>query len=93
MVRVALTAGDPELAARLASEMRPGISLHRNALASARALLAEHNGDLTNAAFAFAQAAEDWHQFGVPSEQAQALLGPRTLPGGATPASSCIPGS
>ena len=39
------------------------------------ALLAEATGDVREAADRFADAAARWHDFGVPYEEAQALLG------------------
>jgi len=52
---------------------RPGVS--PNALVSSRALLAEASGELELAGEGFAEASEAWRAFGVPYEEAQALLG------------------
>jgi class 3 adenylate cyclase/tetratricopeptide (TPR) repeat protein len=74
-VRTALAAGDPELAARLAEGVEPIYSLHEHALATAGALLLEHQGSHAEAAELFADAAERWERFEVPWERAQAHLG------------------
>jgi tetratricopeptide (TPR) repeat protein len=74
-VRTALAAKDADLAARLTEGLEPIYPLHEHALASARALLAEHRGEHAEAAEHFASAADRWDEFGVPWEAAQALLG------------------
>jgi class 3 adenylate cyclase/tetratricopeptide (TPR) repeat protein len=74
-VRTALKAGDPDVAARLAENVEPMYPLYEHALATARALLAEHRGEHAIAAGLFADAAERWEGFEVPWERAQALLG------------------
>jgi hypothetical protein len=74
-VRTAIAAGDGDLARRLVSEVRPVFPLHEHSLASAKAVLAESDGRHDEAARSFADAAARWKRFGVPYEQAQALLG------------------
>ena len=49
--------------------------MHERGLASARAALLEHRGDVDEAAAAHAGAASLWREFGDPYEEAQALLG------------------
>jgi class 3 adenylate cyclase/tetratricopeptide (TPR) repeat protein len=75
LVRSALTAGDPDLAARLADGVAPIYPMHEHALVTARALIRERDGSHAVAAELFADAAERWERFGIPWERAQALLG------------------
>ena len=75
VVRVALACGDPRLAQKLADEFKPLTPLHENALASCRGLLAEARGEHEAGAAEFTDASARWHDFGVPCEEAQALLG------------------
>ena len=75
IVRVALACGDVDLAGQLAERFRPITALHRHTLASVRGLLAEARGEHEVAAAAFADAALRWHDFGMPYEEAHALLG------------------
>ena len=75
MVRTALAAGDPELAARLADGLEPLFPLREHALCAARARLAEAAGDHAEAATLYADAAERWREFGNVPERAYALLG------------------
>jgi class 3 adenylate cyclase len=74
-VRVALAAGDAHLAEMLVDGVEPSRPLHEQALASARSLLDEARGRLEEAAAAGAAVAYAWRRFGVPYEEAQALLG------------------
>jgi len=74
-VRTSLAAGDLDLAEVLVEDVKSTYPLSGHALASAGALLAEHAGDRETAAAGFADAAARWHGFGVPYEEAQALLG------------------
>ena len=74
-VRTSLRAGDVDLAEVLTEQVKPLYPLGEHALASAKALLAEHAGEHEAAAVGFAHAAARWHGFGVPYEEAQALLG------------------
>jgi class 3 adenylate cyclase/tetratricopeptide (TPR) repeat protein len=74
-VGTALGAGNLELAARLAEGVVPRHPLQEHALVTARALLAEHRGELAEAEPLFAEAADRWEQFEMPWERGQALLG------------------
>jgi hypothetical protein len=74
-VRTSLAAGDLDLAEVLVEDVKSTYPLSGHALASAGALLAEHAGDRETAAAGFADAAARWHGFGMPYEEAQALLG------------------
>jgi tetratricopeptide (TPR) repeat protein len=74
-VRIALAAGDGEVAARLAEGIESSSPLGQHGLAVVSALLAEARGEHSKAASAFNDAASRWHEFGVPFEEAQALLG------------------
>ena len=75
MLRTALAAGDSELAGRLADGFEPRDPLREHALCTARAQLAEHNGDHAGATALYAEAALRWEQFGNVREHAYALLG------------------
>ena len=75
MLQTALAAGDPELAQRLADGLELRDPLREHALRAARAQLAEHAGDHTNAAALYAEAATGWQEFGNIPEHAHALLG------------------
>jgi class 3 adenylate cyclase/tetratricopeptide (TPR) repeat protein len=75
LVRVAIAAGEPDLGARLADGLEPVYQLDQHAAVTARALLAEQHGKQAEAAALFMDAACLWERFGVPWEQAQALLG------------------
>ena len=74
-VRTALRIGDVTLAERLSAHVTPSLPLYRHALASSEALLTEARGEHDAAAAGFTVAASAWHEFGVPYEEAQALLG------------------
>ena len=74
-VRTSLAAGDRDLAEVLTEEVTSTYPLSQHALASARAQLAEHAGEHEMASVGFADAARRWRAFGVPYEEAQALLG------------------
>jgi tetratricopeptide (TPR) repeat protein len=75
VIRTALAAGDPELAARLLAGFETRYLLEEHALCSARAQLAEHAGEHAEAAGLYAEAAERWKAFGNVPERAHALLG------------------
>ena len=75
LVRNALAVGRSDLARRLADGLPPRHPLDEHALASARALLVEAEGNLGGAATLFAQAATGWASFGNVPERAYALLG------------------
>ena len=74
-VRVALRCGDAELAEHISSLVRGELPAVQIALASVAALCAEAHGQFEAAAGGFAAAAARWREFGVPFEEAQALLG------------------
>jgi class 3 adenylate cyclase/tetratricopeptide (TPR) repeat protein len=75
MVRSALACDAPGLAERLAGRLESLTAQHRNVLVTTDGLLREARGDLDAAAVAFAEASARWRAFGVPFEEAQALLG------------------
>jgi len=75
LVRVALAAGDADLAARLVDGVEPRWPLSEHALVAARATLAEQAGETEAAANLYAGAASRWALFGVVAEEAFALLG------------------
>jgi len=74
-VRTSLAAGDRELAEVLVEEVKSTHPLGVHALVSAKATLAEDREEYGAAAAGFADAAAGWNDFGVPYEEAQALLG------------------
>jgi hypothetical protein len=74
-VRTALQIGDLALAQTLIAHVSPSLPLYRHALSSAEALLDEGHGEHCAGASGFSDAARRWHDFGVPYEEAQALLG------------------
>ena len=74
-VRTSLAAPDRDLAEVLVDDVTSTFPLSEHALMSAKALLAENAGEHETAAAGFADAAARWHGFGVPYEEAQALLG------------------
>ena len=55
--------------------MTASTPLYEHALSSSRALLTETRGEVDEAVAVFAMAASAWREFGVPFEEAQALLG------------------
>ncbi|HEX9312332.1 MAG TPA: adenylate/guanylate cyclase domain-containing protein [Actinomycetota bacterium] len=75
LLRTALAAGDPSLAARLVEGVEPVFPHHEHALCAAGAILAEADGRHEEAAERYAEAAERWDGFGVVPERAHALLG------------------
>jgi hypothetical protein len=75
LVRTALAAGDPNLAARLAAGVEPRTPLFEHALRACRAQLAEARGEHAEAATGYAAAAAAWQRFGNVPERAHALLG------------------
>jgi class 3 adenylate cyclase/tetratricopeptide (TPR) repeat protein len=75
IVRTALATGDRALAERLVESIEPHYPLDEHARCAASAQLAEHAGDLAEAAALYADAAERWHAFGNVPERAYALLG------------------
>jgi len=75
MVRVALAAGDREIAERLAHGIAAVNPYSEHAVVAARAALAEADGHVVAAGDMYVDAARRWHQFGVVTEEAFALLG------------------
>ena len=79
-VRVALVGGDGQLAARVVKKVESGLParrlpLHQHVMATVGGLLAESRGEHEAGAAAYAAATSGWREFGVPYEEAQALLG------------------
>ncbi len=74
-MRVALACDGPETAARLIDGVEPVAPLYAHILATGEALLAEARGEHEAAGGGFADAAERWHDFGVPYEEGHALCG------------------
>jgi len=75
VVRMAVAVGSIELARQITRDNTPLSPLREHEQVTCRALLAEQNRDHEAAAAGFADAAARWHEFGVPYEEAQALLG------------------
>jgi hypothetical protein len=75
LVRTALTTNNPQLAHQLTTGVEHHTPYHDHALAAATAALAEANGHHQAAADRYADAARRWQTFGVPTEEAFALLG------------------
>ena len=74
-VRMALALGDNDLARHIAGSRDSRLPLNALAARGMGACLNERDGQLALAAETFADAAAGWHDFGVPYEEAQALLG------------------
>jgi hypothetical protein len=74
-VRVALLIDDVSLAERLGARQTPPAPLYEHARTAVAAMLTEARGEHGGAAAAFADAAARWRGFGIPYEEAQALLG------------------
>jgi hypothetical protein len=75
LIRAALNAGDRDLATDLARDIEPVSPMREHIQTTCQALLAEARGEHEAAVAGFADAAARWHEFGVPYEEAQALLG------------------
>jgi hypothetical protein len=75
LMRVCHWAGERSLAARVFQGTDSTVPRHRNAGVSARALLAEMNGDLEVAVGLHSEAADRWAGFGFIFEHAYSLLG------------------
>jgi predicted ATPase/class 3 adenylate cyclase len=75
LVRAALLVGDGAVARRLVNGVEPAYPFAAHALVTTGAALAESDGDLATAAAAYSAAATSWAEFGIPYEQALALLG------------------
>jgi class 3 adenylate cyclase len=74
-LRMALAADESELAVRLGESILSPLPAWKHVRATVSALLAEVRSEHDAAATGFADAASRWHGFGVPYEEAQALLG------------------
>jgi class 3 adenylate cyclase/tetratricopeptide (TPR) repeat protein len=75
VVRCALSAHDEDWARQLVNDIVPLTPLREHVHATCRALLDEADGQHEAAVSGFADAAARWHDFGVPYEEALALLG------------------
>jgi hypothetical protein len=75
VVRVALWAGEGELAAEMASHGEARNVRGRLNVLSARAEVAEARGDAAGAAATYDEAVRGWRDYGHPWEEAHALLG------------------
>ena len=75
MARIALAAGNRQLAERFLDGYEPRYPYAEHAVAAVNAALDEARGDQQAAADGYAQAAQRWQRFGVILEQAFALLG------------------
>ncbi len=75
MVRIALATGETDIARWLATDVPAPYDLNRNALITCEAALAEADCHLESAAQGYANAAQNWHEFGNVPERAYALLG------------------
>jgi tetratricopeptide (TPR) repeat protein len=75
VIRAALNAGDRDLATGLTQDLTPLTPMHEHIQTTCQALLDETHDERESAAAGFADAAARWHDFGVPYEEAQALLG------------------
>jgi hypothetical protein len=75
LVRSAVAVGDHEVAGSLAAGVRPATPCDQYGLMSCQAQLAEANGNHTEAASLYADAAHRWNQFGNVPEHAYSLLG------------------
>jgi tetratricopeptide (TPR) repeat protein len=73
--RAALDVGDRPLAERLVERLEPLYPLDEHAVCAARACLAEHAGELEEAASRYSESARGWQDFGNVPEGAYALLG------------------
>ena len=74
-VRTALAAGNEDLGRRLAGVVVPLLPFSRHVDQALRAQVREMDDEPAEAAAAYAAAARGWHDFGIPYEEAQALLG------------------
>jgi class 3 adenylate cyclase/tetratricopeptide (TPR) repeat protein len=74
-VRLCTAAGALGLAESLLEGMQPALVRHQHGLLTARAMLAEAQGRLEEAAELFADASQRWAEYGLPLERGQALLG------------------
>ena len=74
-VRIALELGERDAAGTIARTLSPVLPLAEHAAVAAAALRAEAKGKHEAAMVGFAASSSRWHDFGVPYEEAQALLG------------------
>jgi class 3 adenylate cyclase/tetratricopeptide (TPR) repeat protein len=74
-VRVALQAGDRQVAHEVARRCLPNTPFEEAVANTAESQLREAGGEQEAAAAGFAEAAARWHEFDVPYEEAQSLLG------------------
>jgi hypothetical protein len=74
-MRGCASGGDIDLVRQLAATLEPAPTCNRLVIGIAEALVSEGSGDFSAAAAGFAAAAAGWQDFGVPYEEAQALLG------------------
>jgi tetratricopeptide (TPR) repeat protein len=75
MLRTAHLVGPQSLAEQLTNSMEPRVPTQHCSRGHGDALLAEARREYGDAAAGFADTAARWHEFGVPYEEAQALLG------------------
>jgi class 3 adenylate cyclase/tetratricopeptide (TPR) repeat protein len=75
VTRDCLRAGDPVLAREMIGESVGTTRRDRLNVSSARAFVAEADGNLREAADGYAEAADGWRAFGNPLEEAEALAG------------------
>jgi class 3 adenylate cyclase len=75
MVRTALATGDDALARRLADRFEASYPGDEHSLCASQAQLTEATGDQTEAVTLYAEAAQNWQEFGNVAERAYALLG------------------
>ena len=73
--RAALACGDATLAESICGKLKHRLPLHEHALVSVKAAIALESGRHEAALSDFADAARRWHEFGMPYEEGQALLG------------------
>jgi tetratricopeptide (TPR) repeat protein len=74
-VRICATAGQLPLAKHLLDDVPVAMTRHRNVRLAGGAVVAEAEGDLGEAAEAYAEAADRWRDYGHVPERALALLG------------------
>jgi tetratricopeptide (TPR) repeat protein len=75
VIRVCLANGAVELAAQVLGDRPVHVARTQHAVLTGKALLSEARGDLEDAAYLFARAAEAWGSYGDPFERAHALEG------------------
>jgi class 3 adenylate cyclase len=75
VARCCVDAGVPEIARRMIEQSRGLVRRDELNVVSARATVAEANGETETARKLYAEAADGWRRFGTPFEEAQVLLG------------------